>query len=102
VGRRAEFLVRAELRVQVVVPFLQGKGQALFVKQFKVGLILRLVGDQDYLEAMGSAGFVGVTTGGLDIRDRANFEKQTVVGEALLMMGECCRQDVEDCLFVKF
>jgi hypothetical protein len=51
---------------------------------------------------MGSSGFVRLTMGDFTLRNRAGFEEQKMVWEALLVVGKCCHQYVKDCLFIQF
>jgi hypothetical protein len=45
-------MVSAKLRVDMVVPFLEGKGETLFVEEFRVEGGIRRAGYKDDLEAM--------------------------------------------------
>jgi hypothetical protein len=56
IGRSAEGVIRIELKIAVVVPFLEREHEALIVKQFRVELVLSGGGDQDDLVVMNAWG----------------------------------------------
>jgi hypothetical protein len=95
-------MVCVELGVDMVVPLLQRKGEALFVEKLGIELILRLVGNKDHLEGVSPLG-VSRSFGCFTIRNRAHLkEEEEVIGETMLVVSKGSREDVKDSLFVKF
>ena len=101
-GGGAEGMFGVELVVTMMVPFLEGEGQALVVEELWIELVFRVGRDKDDLEKMRSLTIAGTEDAfGFAVGHRADSEKQKVIWETLLVMCEGRGKDVFDGLFVK-
>jgi hypothetical protein len=67
-------MVGAELRIDMVVPLLEGESEALFMKTFWVERMSGRARDEDDLKSV-SAFVVRLALGGFTVCDRADFEE---------------------------
>jgi hypothetical protein len=86
-GTKGVFQVK--LVIAMMVPLLEGKGEALVVKKFRVELVFGAGGDKDNLEVVGA---LAIARAGdafcFAVGDGVDTEEEEVVREALLVVGQ--------------